>query len=340
MTEKHKNLSIFVPHRGCPQKCSFCDQNKISGAENPPTAKQVAALCEEFLPKDPRRGKSYEIAFFGGSFTAIERRYMLSLLQAAYPFVKAGRAAGIRCSTRPDAISPEILDILKAYGVTSIELGAQAMDDVVLEKNLRGHTVADVYARSRLIKEYGFSLGLQMMPGIYGQDDYMAAAVDTANQFIKIAPDTVRIYPTLTLKGTLLESLYVMGEYKPLSIDEAAEICAVIVPMFQKANIKIIKLGLHADTGLEKSLVAGPYHPAFKEIVFGKIYLEKLKKDFAHMEKGDYRLCVNPKLRSQITGQKKANVIALKNMGYNITVVDDGDIKDEEYIIKEVTKCI
>ena len=125
-----------------------------------------------------------------------------------------------------------------------------------------------------------------------------------------------------------------------MSIDEAAEICAVIVPMFQKANIKIIKLGLHADTGLEKSLVAGPYHPAFKEIVFGKIYLEKLKKDFAHMKKGDYRLYVNPKLRSQITGQKKANVIALKNMGYNITVVDDGDIKDEEYIIKEVTKCI
>ena len=129
-----------------------------------PTAEQVAALCEEFLPKDPRRGKSYEIAFFGGSFTAIERRYMLSLLQAAYPFVKAGRAAGIRCSTRPDAISPEILDILKAYGVTSIELGAQAMDDVVLEKNLRGHTVADVYARSRLIKAVSYTHLLHTKP--------------------------------------------------------------------------------------------------------------------------------------------------------------------------------
>ena len=175
---KHKNLSIFVPHAGCPNQCSFCDQRSISGTQNPPTAEEVSALCDEFLPKE--KGDDYEIAFFGGSFTAIDREYMLQLLKAAYPFVQQGRAAGIRISTRPDCISTEILDILKQYGVTSIELGAQSMQDDVLKVNLRGHTEEDVVKASCLIKQYGFSLGLQMMTGLYGQKNYMEYALDTA----------------------------------------------------------------------------------------------------------------------------------------------------------------
>ncbi len=332
--EKHKNLSIFVPHEGCPNQCSFCDQKKISGTQNPPSPDDVTKLCEEFLPTDTQRGKSYEIAFFGGSFTAINRDYMIALLQAAYPFVQAGRAMGIRVSTRPDAINREILDILKAYGVTAIELGAQAMDDYVLKVNLRGHTVQAVYDAGRLIKEYGFSLGLQMMPGLYGQTDYMAAAVDSAKQFIEIGPDTVRIYPTITLKDTLLETFYQKGIYKPLDVDTAVEICAVLVKMFNKAKITIIKLGLHADTGLEKSLVAGPYHPAIKELVYSRLYFEKLQSDFEKLEKGRYTLAVNPRLRSQITGQKKANIIKLKDMGYSVTVINDNTVAEYE-ILKE-----
>lgn len=331
--EKHKNLSIFVPHEGCPNQCSFCDQKKISGTQNPPSPRYVSQLCDEFLPIDSEKGKNYEIAFFGGSFTAINREYMLALLQAAYPFVKEGRAYGIRVSTRPDAISREILDILKAYGVTAIELGAQSMQDEVLKVNLRGHTAEDVVNSSKLIKEYGFSLGLQMMPGLYGQKDYMEYAVDTAEKFIEIKPDTVRIYPTLILKDTLLENLYQEGMYTPLTVEQAVEICAVLVKMFNRANIKIIKLGLHADTGMEKSLVAGPYHPALKELVQSFMFLERMKEDFSKLEKGHYTIAVNGKKRSQLTGQKKSNLSRLEKMGYTVAVREDNSLSGDDYII-------
>ena len=338
---KHKNLSIFVPHEGCPNQCSFCDQKKISGTQTPPTPEQVTALCDEFLPHTEEEGKSYEIAFFGGSFTAIDRDYMLALLQAAYPFVQAGRARGIRCSTRPDAITAEILDILKEYGVTAIELGAQSMQDDVLKVNLRGHSVQDVFDASRLIKQYGFSLGLQMMPGLYGCADYMEYAVDTAEKFIQIMPDTVRIYPTLILKDTLLEKLYQNRMYTPLTVQQAVEICAVLVKMFNEKNIRIIKLGLHADTGMEMGLVAGPYHPALKELVQSRMFLDRFTADLGERPRGNYVIAVNPRQRSQATGQKKANIQALKQAGYSVTIKEDVTVEYDDYIILEGEKqCI
>ena len=338
---KHKNLSIFVPHEGCPNQCSFCDQKKISGTQNPPTPQQVTALCDEFLPHSEEDGASYEIAFFGGSFTAIDREYMLALLQAAYPFVVSGRASGIRCSTRPDAIDDEILTILKNYGVTAIELGAQSMQDDVLKVNLRGHSVEDVFKASALIKKYGFSLGLQMMPGLYGCKDYMAYAIDTAEKFIQINPDTVRIYPTLILKDTLLEKLYQKGMYTPLCVEDAVEICAVLVKMFNQKNIRIIKLGLHADTGMENSLVAGPYHPALKELVQSRMLLEEFSRDLQALPCGDYTIFVNPRQHSQATGQKKANIKALAKLGYNVVIKQDNTINKDDYKILEGEKqCI
>ena len=338
---KHKNLSIFVPHEGCPNQCSFCDQKKISGTQTPPTPEQVTALCDEFLPHTAAEGASYEIAFFGGSFTAIDREYMLALLQAAYPFVQQGRASGIRCSTRPDAINDEILTILKQYGVTAIELGAQSMQDDVLRLNLRGHSVQAVFTASALIKEYGFSLGLQMMPGLYGCGDYMEYAVDTAQKFIQIMPDTVRIYPTLILKDTLLEKLYQKGMYTPLSLEKAVEICAVLVKMFNDKDIRIIKLGLHADTGMENSLVAGPYHPALKELVQSRMFLDMFIKALSNKPCGEYVVMVNPRQRSQVTGQKKANITALSQLGYKITVKEDNTITIGDYKILEGEKqCI
>jgi len=339
---KHKNLSIFVPHEGCPNQCSFCDQKKISGTQNPPSPEYVTQLCEEFLPHDTEKGKSYEIAFFGGSFTAIERCYMLALLQAAFPFVQCGRAAGIRVSTRPDAINDEILTILKQYGVTAIELGAQSMQDDVLAVNLRGHSVQAVFDASAMIKSYGFSLGLQMMPGLYGRTDYRWRAVDTAEKFIRIKPDTVRIYPTITLKDTLLEKLYQEGKYTPPSLEETVEICALLVKMFNQADIRIIKLGLHADTGLEDSMVAGPYHPAIKELVYSHMFLQRFEEKLGKQGQGSYTICVNSRKRSQATGQKKANIIALAQRGWTVTVKEDNTLSGDEFkIIKEGEKqCI
>lgn len=328
---KHKNLSIFVPHAGCPNQCSFCDQRSISGTQNPPTAEEVSALCDEFLPKE--KGDDYEIAFFGGSFTAIDREYMLQLLKAAYPFVQQGRAAGIRISTRPDCISEEILDILKQYGVTSIELGAQSMQDDVLKANLRGHTEEDVVKASCLIKQYGFSLGLQMMTGLYGQKNYMEYALDTAEKFAALQPDTVRIYPTVTLKNTLLEQKFLSGEYIPPTLGETVEICAQLMDIFEKNNIRIIKMGLHADTGLEGKIVAGPYHPAFRELCISQRFLCRIKSQLTNKDREEYIIKVNPKELSQWKGQKNSNIKSLGSMGLNVQIVADSAVPKGEFTI-------
>ena len=239
---KKGNISIFVPHIGCPQKCSFCNQNTITGSHSVPTPDDVKNAVETALLKTEYE---YEIAFFGGSFTAIERAYMISLLETAKPYIESGKIKGIRCSTRPDAIDDEVLSLLKSYGVTAIELGAQSMNDAVLSANLRGHTADDVRNASRLIKEYGFELGLQMMTDLYLSTPELD--IETAKEIIKLNPDTVRIYPTVTLKNTYLEKLMIEGKYIPSSIESTISLCAKLVPMFNDKGIKIIRLGLHAS---------------------------------------------------------------------------------------------
>lgn len=330
---KHKNLSIFVPHAGCPNQCIFCDQRSISGTQNPPNAAQVEEICSRYLPAE--NGGDYEIAFFGGSFTAIDRDYMESLLCAAYSFVAQGRAAGIRISTRPDCIDQDVLDILKKYGVTAIELGAQAMQDSVLAANMRGHTAEDVVKASHLIKQNGFSLGLQMMTGMYGQQaDYMSMAVDTAQQFVKAAPDTVRIYPTVTLKNTQLEQVFLQGKYTPPSLEQTVEICVKLMDIFENAGIKIIKMGLHADTGMEGKIVAGPYHQAFRELCLSGRCLEKIKKQLTNSEHKSYIIKVNPKELSQWKGQKNSNIHALAAMEYAVQIIADSNVEKGQFNIQ------
>ena len=330
---KHKNLSVFVPHEGCPNQCAFCDQRSISGTLNPPTVQYVKQLCEEFLPKE--NGTDCEIAFFGGSFTAIDREYMENLLRTAHSFVKQNRASGIRISTRPDCIDREILDILKQYGVTSIELGAQAMQDKVLCANLRGHTAEDVKKAALLIKENGFSLGLQMMTGMYGQqNDYSLAAIDTAQQFVALKPDTVRIYPTVTLKNTYLEKVFLQGKYTPPTLEQTVYICVKLMEIFDKADIRIIKMGLHADTGLEDKIVAGPYHPAFRELCMAGRCLEKIKKQLTNSNVKSCIIKVNPKELSQWKGQKNSNIQALGRVGYSVSITADANVQKGQFDIE------
>jgi len=240
---------------------------------------------------------------------------------------------GIRISTRPDCINCEILDILKQYGVTSIELGAQSMQDDVLKLNLRGHTVKDVENAARLIKQYGFSLGLQMMTGLYGQKDYMACAIDTANKFVALKPDTVRIYPTVTLKNTMLEKVFLNGQYTPPTVEQTVEICAQLMEIFDKADIKIIKMGLHADTGLEDKIVAGPYHPAFRELCLARQKFLKIKQQLTNITNKSITIKVNPKQLSQWKGQKNSNIKQLAQLGYSAQIVADSAVAADEFII-------
>ncbi len=323
---KKGNISIFVPHNGCPQQCSFCNQKTITGQAYQPTAKDVDEAVQKALRK---KGYEFEIAFFGGSFTAIDRAYMTELLDAAEPYVKSGAVKGIRISTRPDYIDDEILTLLKAKGVTAIELGAQSMDDEVLSANMRGHTAEDVVNASKLIKSYGFELGLQMMTGLYLDTD--EKDIETARKIIELKPATVRIYPTVVLKGTYLEELYDGKIYRPPAVDDAAALCTKLLPMFEEEKIKVIRLGLHSSEEIKKNMVAGAFHPAFGEIVQSRFMLNKVLE----YPPGSYEIFVSPKTVSKLKGNQKRNVYFLMENGYNIKyTVTDKVAEDELKIVR------
>ena len=314
---RHANISLFVPHMGCPHQCSFCNQRTISGSVKKLTPEDVTLTLEK-AKSDNLNPKKTEIAFFGGSFTAIDRRYMVSLLKAAEPYIKKKLFRGIRVSTRPDAIDEEVLGILKKYGVTAIELGAQSTDDEVLLLNRRGHNREDIINASRLIKKNGFSLGLQMMTGLLGDTD--EKSLKTAEDIISLRPDTVRIYPTITLEGTYLGELYKKGEYSPQTIESAISLCGKLLKRFNDENIKVIRLGLHSGGNVEEGYLSGPYHPAFGELCEGGIYLYEARRLLKNSSEWEKTLFVNPKEISKMIGQKKKNIIALKNEGYIISV--------------------
>lgn len=316
---RHGNISIFVPHIGCPHRCSFCDQNAITGSCSLPTEEEI-----EVAVNAATKGKKYspnhtELAFFGGSFTAIDRSEMLRLLQIGYRFVKNNTVCGIRISTRPDAITEEILNILKSFGVTSIELGCQSLSDEVLKKNLRGHTVKDVYDAAKMIKGAGFSLGLQMMTGLPFDTDELA--VLTAKKIIEMKPDTVRIYPTIVLKDTVLYRYYTAGTYHPQTVEQAVELTAQLMDMFENEGIIVIRVGLH--TVDQERAVAGPWHPAFGELCKSRQLLNRVRYMLKeqNIPNGAVEIIVPKEIVSAMIGQKKANIEILKEMGYNCKVI-------------------
>lgn len=244
---------------------------------------------------------------------------MLSLLSAAQPYLPY--FYGIRVSTRPDYIDGEVLELLKSYGVTAIELGAQSMDDSVLELNERGHTARDVIEASRLIRAHDISLGLQMMTGLYGSTP--EKDIETARRFVAIRPDTVRVYPTVILRGTELEQAYLDGRFIPYTLGESVELCSKLILLFAKADIDLIRLGLHYSESLEKNSLGNNYHPAFKELCENRIFLESFIEKARGYDQKRLTVTVNPRSLSKFLGQKKSNMNAIEKMGYEITVLFD-----------------
>lgn len=322
MSTKHSNISIFVPHIGCPNKCSFCNQRYITGAFKAPTVRDVAIALKNAQTNPKYDPKTTEIAFFGGSFTAINRNYMLRLLRVANRFVKNGTVSGIRISTRPDAIDEEILTLLKEYGVTAIELGAQSLNDRVLRLNNRGHTSLQVAKASRLIKTFGFELGIQIMTGLYADTDN--SAMKTAEKIIEIAPDTVRIYPTIVLKDTDLAALYADNIYKPQTLDHAVNLASRLYKMFTENGINVIRLGLHSIE--MDAYIAGPWHPAFSELCQSQIMLNEVLGNIT--QTGNYTIFVGKSDVSKMIGQKRSNILFLENKGFNCKVKVDENLKD------------
>lgn len=329
----HNNVSIFVAHIGCPNICSFCNQHTISGSQSAPTIDEVRSTCEMAFNQIEDKSNT-EIAFFGGSFTAIEKSYMVALLECVQDFIGKDKFVGIRISTRPDCITSEILDILKKYNVTAIELGCQSMKDSVLTANRRGHTAQDVYNACELIKSYGFELGLQMMVGLYTstiQDEYY-----TMNEIIKLNPKTVRIYPTVVLKGTHLDELMQSGEYKLYSLDTMVDICSDFLTQFNNSGINVIKCGLHSSELVEAEMTGGYYHPAFRELCESRIYrniIESIVKENPNRVNNAYSIFVSSRYISMATGQKKSNIKYFKDRGILLSILGADNLNKYECLL-------
>lgn len=273
---KHYTIPVFTPEMACPFRCVFCNQQKISGHAKSPDFGEVTKTIQAYLSTFKPGQKQVKVGFFGGTFTGIPVEIQEKYLQTVQPFLVSGEVQGIRLSTRPDYIDKTVLQRLRRYGVTTIELGAQSLDNEVLRLSRRGHTAEQVEKASVMIREAGFGLGLQMMIGLPG--DTEEKALSTAEKIIAFGASNTRIYPTLIIKGTVLHHWYNEGKYKPLSLQEAVAWSKQLLLKFEAAGVKVIRLGLHPSEGLltGTELVAGPFHPSFRELVLTEIWHDLL----------------------------------------------------------------
>ena len=311
MSAREQIIPVFVPHLGCPHACVFCNQRRISGAQQPATAQTVRESLKEAAAL-PRNGAKRQLAFYGGSFTAIPALQQEELLAAAQEALQRGEIDALRLSTRPDAIDSETLERLRRYGVETVELGAQSMDDEVLRLSGRGHTAADVERAAALVKGAGFRLILQMMTGLPG--DSPEKSLETARRLIALRPDGVRIYPTVIVRDTALCDLWQAGLYREHTVEDAVELCARLVPLFEAAGVPIIRLGLNPTEELSGgAAVAGAYHPALGELVKSRVlYYRALELMAKAKVSGGVTLGVQASLLSQMIGQHRENVKRLK----------------------------
>ena len=342
--KKQYIIPIFVPHLGCPNDCIFCNQKSISGQKKNITKEEAKKIIDDYLKSIKEEDAQIEIAFFGGSFTAIEKEKQEELLQVAYEYVQSGQVESIRISTRPDCIDRETLKMLKKYKVKTIELGVQSANDYILDRANRGHTFADVKKASKMIRWNGFKLGHQMMVGL--PESTRIDEINTAKALVKLKPKMVRIYPVLVVKNTKLEKEYEEGNYQPLSVVQAVEVCKEIVRIFADKKIDIIRIGLQNTDEISdpkntsSEVVAGPYHPAFRQLVESAMWYDaivgKIKKLNAKVK--EVEVSVNPIDANNVIGHKKENVMKLKDI-YDVDLIlkQDSNIKQGKSKI-EITK--
>ncbi len=339
--KKEYIIPIFVPHLGCPNDCTFCNQKKISGQKTNISSKDVNGIIEYYLSNFKEHDKKVEVAFFGGSFTGIDVNIQEELLSAAYEFIKKAKVDSIRISTRPDYINQDILNLLKKYNVKTIELGVQSANDFVLQKARRGHTFEDVKKASKLIRKNGFILGHQMMVGL--PESSQKDEIETAKKLIKLKPKIVRIYPVLVIKGTKLADDYLEGTYKPNTLEQAVETSAILLKMFNKKKIDVIRIGLQSTDEIcnpeneNSQVVAGPYHPAFRQLVESRICYDEFSKKIRDLNNRVkvVKVNVNGNMINNFVGHKKENIKRIKEI-YNVDVVVERDDKVKGYKMKGI----
>lgn len=342
--KKQYIIPIFVPHLGCPNDCIFCNQKSISGQKENMTKEKAKKIIEDYLETIKNEEAEVEIAFYGGSFTAIEEKTQEELLQTAYEYIEQGKVESIRISTRPDCINKETLKRLKKYKVKTIELGVQSANDYILKRANRGHTFGDVKKASKMIRWNGFKLGHQMMVGL--PESTRIDEINTAKALIKLKPKMVRIYPVLVVKNTKLEEEYKQGKYEPLPLVQAVEVCKELVRMFADKKIEVIRVGLQNTDEIaepenkESEVVEGPYHPAFRQLVESAMWYDaivgKIKK--LNVKVKEVEVTVNPVDSNNVIGHKKENVLKLKET-YDVDLIlkQDETVKQGKSKI-EITK--
>ncbi|MDD4601272.1 hypothetical protein SDC9_05938 [bioreactor metagenome] len=323
---KHYIIPIFIPHYGCPHQCIFCNQKRITGLQTPVTPEAVTGIINEQLSliNKPRH---IEIAFYGGSFTALSLDIQQALLTPAYLALKSGKVHAIRISTRPDYITHDILNLVSRLGVSIIELGAQSLDDLVLQTSVRGHTSQAIARAVKLIKSAGIKCGLQLMVGLPGET--WASLIKTTYQAVELEPDFTRIYPTLVIADTQLAQLYKAGAYKPLTISEAISRSAFMKLIFTRNNIPVIRTGLQASEGLASNnvVLAGPYHPAFGEMVDSHLFNAMIVRCLEHLSELDAAIIIHhhTKDTSKVRGLSNSHINAWhQDYHANIKLVADG----------------
>lgn len=276
MNPTHFTIPLFFPQMACPFQCIFCNQEKITDRGHIPDTEEIMNIIEEHLSTFPEGPKHVEVGYFGGTFTGMPVPDQEKFLRVAFSYKEKGTIEGIRLSTRPDFIDEKILAMLKKFGVTTIELGAQSMDEEVLACSARGHTAEDTVLASKMITANGFRLGLQMMVGLPGDD--LESDIFTARRIVELGASETRIYPLLVIRGAKLEEWYRSGRYQPLTLDETVDRLKRIIPVFEEAGVEVARVGLLTNRGfLEKELVAGPYHPSIRELAMTEVWWERLK---------------------------------------------------------------
>ena len=309
-------IPVFIPHQGCPHTCLFCNQRRISGVPDPPvTSAEVADIVRTWLRR-PGKGRRdrVQVAFYGGSFTCLPWQRQQELLAGVAPFIEAGAVREIRLSTRPDYITGRGVAFLRRHHVRIVELGVQSLDDDVLRASRRGHGAQDCINASRLLQREGMELGLQLMVGLPGQG--FASLRGTVEQVVCLGPDFVRIYPVLVVAGSVLAQWYRQGKYRPLSLSRAVAQVAWMKRKLTGAGIRVVRMGLQAGPELEKSLLAGPYHPAFGELVNSRLMLQQARYLLASVP-GDARvvLSIADQDLSVFQGIRRANIERLTSLG-------------------------
>lgn len=330
--KQYCTIPIFIPESACPFRCVYCNQYHIANLSQPISPQESREIIEKYL-QTIHSHQIKTIAFFGGSFTGLAIDNQNQYLDIALEYKKAKKIDRIQLSTRPDYISKAILDNLKQHQVDIIELGAQSLDEQVLKNVHRGHTVQDVVQAAKLINEYQFELGLQMMIGL--PSDTLQKSIQTAKQIVELKAKNTRIYPTLVIKDTALEQMYKENKYTPLSITEAVDWSAYIYKIFVENNIKVLRLGLHPSEGLMsgKNLIAGPFHVSFKELVYSEIWKRKIIKSIDKNLSKTICISVHSSQINFAIGYGKSNKKFLASYFNDIKFLIDNNLKEEEFKI-------